>query len=41
MPAYYKDGEDEADDDEEDATNVDLDFKATGLESFSGSGDDG
>ena len=41
MPAYHKDGRDEADDEEEDATNIDLDFKATGLESFSGSGDDG
>lgn len=41
MPAHHKDGGDEANDDEEDATNVDLDFKGTGLESFSGSGDDG
>jgi len=41
VPAHHKDGGDEEEDEEEDATNVDLDFKGTGLESFSGSGDDG
>ena len=42
VPVYSnKDTENEGDDEEEDATNIDLDFKEAGLEQFSGSGDDG